>query len=117
MSIRRRGIGRLARRNAERRFGVFGCIADLLDLAVQSAAPQKRIVFFLLQPVRRARAFLVAACHVTRRRFPERFSFRAFKGDNLLRHNTRSLLHFRRSGFLLLRLSPLLFGQAKQGSD
>src|SRR6266568_4585837 len=30
ISIRRRGMGRLARRNAERRLGVFGCINDYL---------------------------------------------------------------------------------------
>ncbi|HEY2680891.1 MAG TPA: hypothetical protein VGI59_06175 [Candidatus Udaeobacter sp.] len=48
ISILRRGMGRLARRNAERRFGVFGCIGWLPGLAVQGVPPQKRIVFFLL---------------------------------------------------------------------
>src|SRR5215471_4815428 len=101
MSIRRRGMGRFARRNAERRFGVFGCITGLFGLAMQCAPPQKRIVFFLLQSVRRARTFLVTSRHVTRRRLSKRLSLRAFKSDNLLRHKAL-LLHLRWSSFFLL---------------
>ena len=51
--------------------------------------------------------------HVTRRRLPKRFSFGTFKGNDLLRHKRRSLLHFRRSGLLLLGFTAFLFGQAK----
>ena len=86
----------------------------LLGLAVQGAPPQKRIVFFLLQAIWRPWTFLIASRHVTRRRLPKRFSFGAFKSNNLLRHERRSLLHFRRSCFLLLGLTAFLFGQAKQ---
>src|SRR5215813_6960718 len=53
---------------------------------MQRASPQKRIVFFLLQPVWCPRTFLVTSRHVTRRWFPERLRFRAFKNDNLLCH-------------------------------
>src|SRR5256885_11240231 len=52
---------------------------------------QKRIVFLFLEPVRRARAFLVARGHVTRNRFAERFRFGAFEGDNFLGHRNYSL--------------------------
>jgi hypothetical protein len=69
ISIRRRGMGRLARRNAERRFGVFGCIDGLLSLAVQRVSSQKWIVFLFLEPIRRARTFFVSRSHVARRRF------------------------------------------------
>jgi len=62
----------------------------LFRLAVQCASPQKRIVFPFLQSVRRAWTFLVAGRHVTRRRFPKCLSLRAFKGNNLLRHDSYS---------------------------
>jgi hypothetical protein len=88
----------------------------LFRLAVQCASPQKRIVFPFLQSVRRAWTFLVASRHVTRRRFPKRLSLRAFKGNNLLRHDSL-LFHLRWSGFFLLRLGTLFFGQAKQRSN
>jgi hypothetical protein len=84
---------------------------------MQGVPPQKGIVFFLLQAMRRPWAFLIARRHVTRRRLPERFSFGAFESDNLLRHDRRSLLDFRLSGFLLLRFGAFLFGQTKQRSD
>src|SRR5262249_34700383 len=63
----------------------------LLDLAVQGASPQKRIVFFLLQAFRRARTLLVTSGHVTRRRLPKRLSLRAFESDNLLCHPRSTL--------------------------
>ena len=84
---------------------------------MQGAPPQKRIVFFLLQPVGRARTFLVASGHVTRRRFPEGLSLGAFESDNLLGHGNELLLRLRWRGFFLLRLDPLLFGQAEQRSN
>src|SRR5215475_8434443 len=95
----------------------FSAASLMLDLPVQGAPPQKRIVFFLLQAIWRSWTFLIALGHVTRRRLPERFSFGAFEGNNLLRHKRRSLLHFRRSGLLLLGFGAFLFGQAKQRSN
>src|SRR5213593_1758557 len=61
---------------------------------MESVLSQKRIVFFLLEPVRRARTFLVARGHVTRNRFAEGFGLRALEDDNFLRH--------RDSGYSLL---------------
>jgi len=87
----------------------------LFGFAVQGVPPQKRIVFFLLQPVRCARTFLVASGHVPRGRFPKRLSLRALESYNLLRHRSL-LLHLRWSSFFLLRLGALFFGQAKQRS-
>src|ERR1051326_9379995 len=85
MSIRRRGMARLARRKAERRLAVFGCIR-LFRLAVKRVPTQKWVVFFPLEPVRCARALLVARRHVTRHWFAQRFRFGAFESDNFLRH-------------------------------
>src|SRR5436190_1501848 len=78
-------MARLARRNAERRLAVLGCIR-LLGLAMKRVFPQKRVVFLFLEPVRGARAFLVSRGHVTRSRFAQRFGFGAFEGDNFLGH-------------------------------
>src|ERR1043166_3096853 len=47
---------------------------------------QKRIVFFLLEPVRCPWALLVARGHVTRNRFAQGFRFGALENDNFLRH-------------------------------
>src|SRR5207248_9641723 len=77
---------RLARRKAERRLAVFGCIRST-DLPVKGMFFQKRIVFFLLQPVWRPGALLVPARHVARRRFTQRFCLGAFQCDDFLRHN------------------------------
>src|SRR5207302_8707039 len=85
MSIRRRGMARFARRNAERRLAVLGCIR-LLCFAMKRVLPQKRVVFLFLEPVRRLRALLVPRAHVTRNRFAERFRFGALEGDNFLGH-------------------------------
>src|SRR5438270_4767474 len=86
MSIRRLGMARLARRNAERRLAVLGCIWKLFGFAMKCMLAQKRIVFLFLEPVRRAGAFLVPRGRVTRNRFAESFCFSALEGDNLLRH-------------------------------
>src|SRR2546421_8866121 len=91
ISIRRRGMARLARRNAERRLAVLGCIR-LFGFAMKRVLSQKRIVFLFLEPVPRARAFLVSLAHVTRNRFAERFRFGAFEGDNFLGHRCYSLV-------------------------
>src|SRR4029077_2054594 len=85
MSIRRRGMARLARRNAERRLAVLGCIR-LLGFAMKRVLAQMRVVFLFLEPVRRARTLLVPRSHVTRHRFAQRFRFGAFEGDNFLGH-------------------------------
>src|SRR2546423_5541102 len=78
-------MARLARRNAERRLAVLGCIR-LFGLAMKRVFPQKRIVFLFLEPVWGARTFLVPLAHVTRDRFTERFRFGAFEDDNFLGH-------------------------------
>src|SRR5207302_8005891 len=91
MSIRRRGMARLARRNAVRRLAVLGCIR-LLGFAMKRVLPQKRVVFLFLEPVRRARTFFVSLAHVTRNRFTERFRFGAFENDNFLCHRRYSLV-------------------------
>src|SRR5262245_33069927 len=44
------------------------------------------IIFFLFEPVRRPRTFLVPGCHVARRGRASGFRLRAFEGDDLLRH-------------------------------
>src|SRR4030095_11783123 len=89
MSIRRRGMARLARRNAERRLAVFGCIR-LFGFAMKRVLAQKRVVFLFLEPALGARTFLVPRGHVTRDRFAERFRFGAFEGDNFLGHGRYS---------------------------
>src|SRR2546429_153883 len=85
MSIRRRGMARLARRNAGRRLAGLGCIR-LFGLAMKRVLAQKRVVFLFLEPVRRLRAFFVSRSHITRDRFAERFRFGAFESDNFLGH-------------------------------
>src|ERR1700693_4071801 len=90
MSILRRGMARLARRNAARRLAVLGCIR-LFGFAVKRVLSQEWIVFLFLEPVRRARTFLVPLGHVTRNRFAERFRFGAFEGNNFLGHRRYSL--------------------------
>src|SRR3954467_12444859 len=90
MSILRRGMARLARRNAERRLAVLGCIR-LSGFAMKRVLPQKRVVFLCPEPVGGARTFLVPRGHVTRNGFAERFRFSAFEGDNFLGHRRYSL--------------------------
>jgi hypothetical protein len=48
---------------------------------------QKRIVFFLFQPVWCARALLVPGRQVARGRFTQRFRLGAFQGNDFLRHD------------------------------
>src|SRR6202040_4122626 len=85
MSILRRGMARLARRKAERRLAVLGCIR-LFGFAMKRVLTQMRIVFLFLEPVRRARTFLVTRGHVPRNRFAQRFRFGALEGDDFLGH-------------------------------
>src|SRR5260370_37023342 len=47
---------------------------------------QKWIVFLFVEPVGRARTFLVPCSHIARRRFTKRFRLGALKRDNFLRH-------------------------------
>jgi hypothetical protein len=49
--------------------------------------PQKRVVFFLLQPVRSPRTFLVPAGHVAGWRLAQRLRLGALKRDYFLRHD------------------------------
>src|ERR1044072_8686004 len=84
MSIRRRGMARLARRNAERRLAVFGCIR-LLSLAVKRVLAQMRIVFLFLESALGARTFLVPRGHVTRNRRAERLPLGGLEGGNFPR--------------------------------
>jgi len=64
---------------------VFGCMKSA-SLAVKRMLFQKRIVFFLFQPVWGARALLVSRRHITRNRFAQSLSLSAFQCDNFLRH-------------------------------
>src|SRR5438034_5838514 len=86
MSIRRRGMVRFARRNAERRLGVLGCIGSLLRFAMERMPLQEWIVLLFLEPIGRTRAFLVSRSHVARSRLAESFRFGAFPSHNFLRH-------------------------------
>ena len=110
MSIRRRGMVRFARRKAERRLGVLGCTAGLLRFPMESMPLQEWIVFLFLEPIGRARAFLVSRSHVTRRRLAERFRLGAFQSNNFLRHFLLLLCLGRRNGFFFLGLAAFLLG-------
>src|SRR2546430_12136870 len=83
-------MGRLARRNVERRFGVFGCIKSLLCFAVQCVPPQKGIVFLFLEPIRCPRTFFVPRGHVARHGFPQGSRLSALQNDDFLRHQRHS---------------------------
>src|SRR5207247_3933305 len=114
MSIRRRGMVRFARRNAERRLGVLGCISSLFRFAMESMPLQEWIVFLFLEPIRRARTFFVSRGHVTRRRHAERLGLGAFQGNNFLRHFLLLFCLGRRSGFFFLSLAAFLLGEPKE---
>src|SRR6476661_8449311 len=81
ISMRRRGITRLARRKFDLRLAFFGSIY-LLHLPMKSASAQKRIVLLLFQPPRCVQAFFVARADVTGNRFTLRLRLRAFKSDD-----------------------------------
>src|SRR5947207_1943285 len=66
---------------------------------------QERIIFFLFEPVRRARAFLVPGGHVTRDGRASRLRFRAFEGDDLLGHVRYSFVSATGSSSSLSRAS------------
>src|SRR6266496_119219 len=114
MSIRRRGMVRFARRNAERRLGVLGCIRSLFRFAMKSMPLQEWIVFLFLEPIRRARTFLVSRGHVTRRRLAERLGLGAFEDNNFLRHFLLLFGLGRRNGFFFFGLATFLLGQSKE---
>lgn len=113
MSIRRRGMVRFARRNAERRLGVLGCTGSLLCFPMETMPLQEWIVFLFLEAIGRARAFLVSRGHVTRRRLVERFRLSTFQSNNFLCHFLLFCLG-RRSGFLFLSLAAFLLGESKE---
>jgi hypothetical protein len=114
MSIRRRGMVRFARRNAERRLGVLGCTGSLLRFPMETMPLQEWIVFLFLEPIGRARALLVSRGHVTRRRLAERFRLGAFQSNNLLRHFLLLLCLGWRSRFFFLSLAAFLLGESKE---
>src|SRR3982751_2177343 len=87
MSMRRRGIGRLCRRKAERRLGVLGWDMGLLGLAVQRAPFQIRVVLFFLQPIRSVGTLFVARGNVTGDRFAFGFRLGAFQDDEIAGHS------------------------------
>src|SRR4051794_13275024 len=86
--MRRRGMGRFARRKAERRLGVLGwdMVKRLLGLPMQRAPLQVRVILLLLEPVGRVRALLVAGGNVTRRGFALRARLGAFQDDEIAGH-------------------------------
>ena len=114
MSIRRRGMVRFARRNAERRLGVLGCTGSLLRFPMESMPLQEWIVFLFLEPIGRAGAFLVSRGHVTRRRLAERFRLGAFQSNNFLSHSLLLLRLSRCYGFFFLGLAAFLLGESKE---
>src|ERR1700731_323417 len=67
-------------------FGGFGLHGSLFGFAMKRVLTQMRIVFLFLEPVRRARTFLVTRGHVPRNRFAQRFRFGALEGDDFLGH-------------------------------
>src|SRR5579862_2093729 len=91
MSMRRRGMMRLARRNALRRFAVLGSMM-LLGLAVQGVPPQIGIILLLFEPVGGVRALLVARGHVARNGFARGCRFRAFQGYDVAGHSVYSFV-------------------------
>src|ERR1700679_2165426 len=94
MSMRRRGIERLARRNAERRFGVFGsmilAVIDiegfLFDFAVQGVPAEERIVLLLLEAVGGVRALFIARGGVPGRGLPLGLGLGALDRDDVSGH-------------------------------
>jgi hypothetical protein len=94
-------------------FGGFRLHRRLLGFAVKSVFSKKRIVFFLLQSVWRARTFFIARAHVTRDRFAERLGLGAFESDDFLRHE-RLLFGLLRGRFFLFSFAAFLFGQPEK---
>ncbi len=76
--------------------GSFG-LHDLPGLAVECVPLEERIIFFLLQPIRRAQTFFVARGHVARDRRAGSLRLCAFQSDYFLRHSS---LFFRVGGRL-----------------
>ena len=88
MSMRRRGIMRLARRKAERRLGVLGSMeSGSAGFPMERVTLQERVVFFLFQPVRRVGTFFIARGGVARWWFAFGFCLGAFQRDNFLWHD------------------------------
>jgi hypothetical protein len=66
-------------------FGIFR-FHYLFHLPMKGAAPQERIVFLLLQPAWRIRAFFVTRRNVTRSRLAFRFRLGALKSNDFPGH-------------------------------
>jgi hypothetical protein len=81
---------------------------------MESMPLQERIVFLFLEPIGRARTFLVSRGHVTRRRLAERFRLGAFESNNFLRHFLLFLCLGWRNGLLFLSLAAFLLRESKE---
>ena len=85
---------------------------------MQRVPLQKRIVFLLFQPIRRARTFLIACAHVARDRLAQSFRFCAFERDDFLRHRQLFLIRIGRgSGFFFLAFAAFFIGQTEKRRD
>src|SRR4051812_20637446 len=111
MSIRRRGIGRLARRNAERRFGVFGCITVIWSRDATCAVAETDCISFSRGDSACADFFCCAwSCNakmvcptlslqcIRESRFPAAYEL---------------LLHFSRRDFFFLGVAAFFFSQSE----
>jgi hypothetical protein len=81
---------------------------------MESMPLQEWIVLLFLEPIGRARAFLVSRGHVTRRRPAERFRLGALQSNNFLRHFLLLLCLGGRNGFFFLGLAAFLLGESKE---
>src|SRR4051794_17183719 len=116
--MRRRGMGRFARRKAERRLGVLGwdMAVGLLGLPMQRGPLQVRVILFLLEPVGRVGALLVASGNVARGCFALRARLGAFEDDEIAGHDW---LFFALGGrlFFFVFGGFLGIGQAEERGD
>src|SRR6267378_5984243 len=86
ISIRRRGIARLARRKFDRRLAVFGSMM-LFYFPMQGVASEVRIIFFLFQPARGIEAFFIASGDITGDRFTLGSGLGALEDNDVSGHN------------------------------
>src|SRR4029077_12849535 len=84
-----RAVGAAERGAALGRFWLHGV---LLDFPMQSTPAQERIIFFLFEAVRSARALLVAGGHVSRRRLSLCPGLRTLQSDDFLCHRDESFV-------------------------
>jgi len=103
-----RAIGPAESRTAFGGLRLHGCLPRF---AVKGMPPQERIVFLFFEPIGCARAFLITRAHVARDRLAERFGFRAFESDNLLRH--KLVLALVGLGLFFFSFGALFIGQTE----